>query len=395
MLNRAETTDLCADGECEPGPADGVRVVRGHASVMAALEDLSTFAAITPFQSNHWLRCIYHHLARARNAEPCLVILNSVGDHAGKLLLPLVVIEERGLRVAGFPDFGLSDYGAPRMTSVGLEDFSDTLQVSLVRLITRALSDIDRLSLTNMPIRFDEVRNPLAVSRSVHPSAHARYLIHVPSTIESFLAERGKKYRKEVERCYRLLENQGDWEVVEASTDGELSQAFDTLIQMQGQRWTEDDPSYRLGNDVITSFYQQLLDPKGQGMRARIFELRSEGEAIAVLYGVRFKNTFTMLRIASADGTWRRVSPGRLVVVETMRALLEEGVRHFDLGIGDYAFKRGFGAHRHPLVDLEVALRWKARPNVMLMQAKGWLRGRPRLLSAAKRARGLLKRQHR
>ena len=70
-----------------------------------------------------------------------------------------------------------------------------------------------------------------------------------------------------------------------------------------------------------------------------------------------------------------------------MRHFVARKIVSFDLGIGDYAFKRGLGAKALPLVDLEQALSVWAIPHVMLMQAKGWLRGHPRLLKEAKAAR--------
>ena len=44
-----------------------------------------------------------------------------------------------------------------------------------------------------------------------------------------------------------------------------------------------------------------------------------------------------------------------------MAALHKDGVRQFDLSVGNYAFKRRFGAVQFPLTDASVALGWRRR----------------------------------
>ena len=71
-----------------------------------------------------------------------------------------------------------------------------------------------------------------------------------------------------------------------------------------------------------------------------------------------------------------------------MRHFAGQGVRTFDMGIGDYAFKRGFGAQTQPLFDLVVPLTLKALPAAALFRAKGALRRNPRFKALADRLRG-------
>jgi CelD/BcsL family acetyltransferase involved in cellulose biosynthesis len=53
---------------------------------------------------------------------------------------------------------------------------------------------------------------------------------------------------------------------------------------------------------------------------------------------------------------------------------VEQGVRRFDMGIGDYPFKRGFGAEEIPLYDLIVASDVAAVPRALFLRIKGRLR---------------------
>jgi CelD/BcsL family acetyltransferase involved in cellulose biosynthesis len=71
-----------------------------------------------------------------------------------------------------------------------------------------------------------------------------------------------------------------------------------------------------------------------------------------------------------------------------MAALHKEGVRQFDLSIGNYAYKRRFGAVQLPLVDVSIALGWRGLPYVVRDLAAQRLRRYPRLYDRVLRALG-------
>jgi CelD/BcsL family acetyltransferase involved in cellulose biosynthesis len=71
-----------------------------------------------------------------------------------------------------------------------------------------------------------------------------------------------------------------------------------------------------------------------------------------------------------------------------MAALHQQGVRQFDLSIGNYAFKRRFGAAQFPLTDISIALGWRGIPYVLRDQAAQGLRRYPRLSERVSRALG-------
>jgi CelD/BcsL family acetyltransferase involved in cellulose biosynthesis len=71
-----------------------------------------------------------------------------------------------------------------------------------------------------------------------------------------------------------------------------------------------------------------------------------------------------------------------------MAALHKEGVRQFDLSIGNYAFKRRFGAARFPLADVSIALGWRGIPYALRDRAARELRSHPRLAAYVGRALG-------
>ena len=71
-----------------------------------------------------------------------------------------------------------------------------------------------------------------------------------------------------------------------------------------------------------------------------------------------------------------------------MAALHEEGVRHFDLSIGNYDYKRRFGAKPLPLTDVSIALSWRGAPYLLRDRTAQGLRRYPRLAESVRRAVG-------
>ncbi|OAF05182.1 hypothetical protein AYJ54_22285 [Bradyrhizobium centrolobii] len=71
-----------------------------------------------------------------------------------------------------------------------------------------------------------------------------------------------------------------------------------------------------------------------------------------------------------------------------MAELHAQGVRRFDLSIGNHDYKRRFGAVPLPLTDVSVALSWRGLPYVLRDHAAQGLRRHPRLAAYAARAMG-------
>ena len=102
----------------------------------------------------------------------------------------------------------------------------------------------------------------------------------------------------------------------------------------------------------------------------------------------RHGDYFAVLRISNAGEGWSHCSPSKLVVERTMAALHAQGVRRFDFSVGNYAFKRRFGAKPVPLTDASIAIGWRGIPYVLRDYAAQAVRRSPRLSQLVGRALG-------
>ena len=112
---------------------------------------------------------------------------------------------------------------------------------------------------------------------------------------------------------------------------------------------------------------------------------------IATTMGLRNGNHYSLLRTSNAGSQWSNCSPGLLCVEQTMAALHMQGVRNFDLSIGNYAFKRRLRAVRPlPLTDVSIALSWRGVPYVLRDRVAQRLRRYPRLAEVGRSTFGKL-----
>lgn len=359
--------------------------IDGPAAVVAAAQDVERSAAGGVFQSPLWLQALFTHLAPASDTTCLALDVIDAATRERVLFLPLIAQREGGLRVVRLPSCGVSDYGGAWLGPAVPTEPADI--TALWRALRAALGGFDLIELENMPLTIGGRSNPLARVGGAHPARHSRHALHLPGTVEDMLRGLGKKYRKEAERCGRLWAERGaTWFRRPEPGDG-LDAAYATLEAQQAARRNEAGGGYVLDRPQYSQFYAEVLRGGVPAGTAHLFTLGAGDETGACLLGLSDGDTFTLLRISTAGGDWKRLSPGRLVILETMRHFLARGVRTFDMGIGDYPFKDGFGIVPEPLVSVSAPLRAKAWPRFAMAQVREQARRSPRLRQLVHRMR--------
>ncbi len=155
-----------------------------------------------------------------------------------------------------------------------------------------------------MPAEIGGRANPLLNRFGVSPARHSGNQLSVPDTVESYLRGLGKKYRKEVERSYRLWEKEGEPRFYRATTADEIAHVFSALEEQQAQRHATLHTQYILDEPAYRSFHERLaMDGAEAGLTA-LFALEANGEIIATLFGIVHDGAFTLLRISTGGEPW-------------------------------------------------------------------------------------------
>ena len=347
-------------------------VFDGADDALAALEAVQGGLTSTGFQTLDWLTVLYEELAPSQHAMPRLVVVTERNTGEIALILPLVIRKKRTLKVAHFADLGVSDYGGPILGPALLKKRRSIRRAW--RAIRQAMRDVDLIRLERMPAQIGGRPNPLITRSGITPARHSGNVLVVPDTVEDYVRSRGKKFRKEVERCHRLWEKEGAPRFYRATTPEEIARVYSVLEEQQSARHAALGSKYVLDEPAYRAFYERLAMDGSDAELAALFAVEAQGEIVATLFGIVHDGAFTLLRISTAGQVGSHLSPGRLVVVEAMKYFVARGVRHFDMGIGDYPFKRGFGVEDVPLYDLIVARDLSAVPRALFHRLKGRLR---------------------
>lgn len=361
---------------------------RGAAQVLQQVADLrATVTAAIGFQSEPWLAALFQHVAPHADAEPNLVVVRRCSSGTIALALPLVVRTSGAFRSAEFADLGLTDYCAPLL---GLDPPTTREEAAaLIEALRSLLDDVDIIRLEKMPAVMEGRPNPLVLPDGAQPSRFSGNRLEVVTTVKDFIASRGKKYRKETDRSRRRLEDGGTVTFSRATTLDEIDCAYRVLEAWQEARHHELGHDYRLDRAEISAFYRNLLIANRDTHLASLFTLKVDQQPVAAVLGIIHERTFTLLRIADAGQAWSHCSPGRMVVIEAMGYLVAQGVRTFDMGIGDYPFKRWIGCQSYPLYDRLIAISRRGRVHVLADRLRRAIRSNPALLAIVRRIRGL------
>lgn len=383
-----DTTGASGAGWLTRGPRFIAEVFDGPDEALAALEAIQGGLLSTGFQTLDWLTALYEDLAPSKGAMPRVVVVTERNSGQVSLVLPLLIRRKKILTTARFADLGVSDYGGPILGPaypVKPRSIRRAWRAAL-----RAMPDVDILRLERMPAHVGGQPNPLVTRLGTVPARHSGNRVVVPDTVEAYLRARGKKYRKEAERCYRLLEKEGTPKFYRATTPDQIARVYSVLEEQQRARHSALGSKYVLDETAYRTFYERMaIDGTDAGLSA-LFALEVNGEIVATLFGIAHDATFTLLRISTA-GEFGYLSPGRLIILEAMRHFIPQGVRTFDLGIGNYRFKRDFGVEEVPLFDLIVARRLAAAPHAVFHRTKARLRKSEHLRAVARRMKQIFR----
>ncbi|QOZ49061.1 hypothetical protein XH89_33360 [Bradyrhizobium sp. CCBAU 53340] len=189
-------------------------------------------------------------------------------------------------------------------------------------------------------------------------------------------------------RCWRVFSRHAGARFELATDVARAHELLDVMDLQQQERMRQLGSRFVLNDGAHAHFYREVARQGVAEGYAVISALVCDEGIVATTLGVRYGATYYLLRIGHAGKPWANCSPGLLVTERTMAALHAQGVRRFDLSIGNHDYKHRFGAEPVPLTDASVALSWRGLPFVLRDHAAQGLRRYPRLAALAARAMG-------
>ncbi|SED62839.1 Acetyltransferase involved in cellulose biosynthesis, CelD/BcsL family [Rhizobiales bacterium GAS191] len=364
-----------------------VAVAKSFADAERTLGMAGPLAAASPFQHRTWLATWFETAGRHPHVVPLVASIRDEARGQVAMVLPLIELRQNGRILIEFADLGVTDYNAPLLGPAAPHCVAGARK--LWAALTRHLPKADAIRLTKMPGVIAGRPNPLALLSASQPSSLHGNVLKLAS-YDEFKRDRGRTYRKELERSWRVFERLGGTEFRRVTDVESALGVLQRIEEQQERRIRGLGLPYILDTPDIANFYRELvIGGLGSGYTVMTVLLAGE-DVVAALLGVRDDGVFSMVRISNAGEAWRSCSPGRLVITRTIEQLSAEGCGCFDFTIGDYEFKRRLGGERLELFELTQARSLRGLPMAAEASLKGHLRRHPRL---AKWSRQLFQRR--
>jgi CelD/BcsL family acetyltransferase involved in cellulose biosynthesis len=341
-------------------------------------------AHATTFQHGRWLEAWY---AAFDTVSPLIAIVSDAVTGRQVALVPLIRRTQRGVRIVEFADLGLTDYNAPILTlgTPSGETEARALCQALMAALRKLPEGADLVRMQKMPADVDGKPNPLvSLGRPGSCSLNGNLI----SIGDDFEAYRTSIKRMQLPRSWRVF-NRNPGAAFRIVTDVDEAVALlDTMDAQQQARMQHLGLEFILNEAACAKFYRDLVIRGVDEGYAVVSALTCDEAIVATVLGIRQGANFVFLRISNGGTRWSPCSPSRLIIERTMAALHRDGVRQFDLSIGNYAFKRRFGAAPLPLTDVSVALGWRGLPYAWRDHAVRGLRRHPWLAAQIGRVFG-------
>jgi CelD/BcsL family acetyltransferase involved in cellulose biosynthesis len=336
------------------------------------------------FQHGYWLGAWYEAF---HGVAPLIAVITDVVTGKDIATVPMISHTRRGIRVVEFADLGVSDNNAPILACDAAFDAAGARAISAALVdALRALPDrFDLLRLKKMPAYVGGKPNPLvSLGRIGSCSVNGNLVL----TGDDYADYQASIRRMQLPRCWRVFSRFADARF-EIAVDVERAREFlDVMDVQQEERMRKLGSRFVLNDDAHARFYREVARHGVAEGYAVISALVCDKGILATTLGVRYGATYFLLRISHTGKTWANFSPGLLVTERTMAALHAQGVRRFDLSIGNQDYKRRFGAQPVALTDVSVALSWRGVPYVLRDHTAQGLRRHPKLAAFAARAMG-------
>jgi CelD/BcsL family acetyltransferase involved in cellulose biosynthesis len=306
-------------------------------------------AAATPFQTAEWLESFYAAIKADPATQPLIAWIEDAESGAFAMALPLVCRRDGALTRISFADLGMSDFNAPLLGPAAPRNGGEARAAWAA--LRRALPRADIVQFEKMPPQVEGRVNPFAVLGGARVSAVNGNLIAMGEDFEAWQSSLSRTVRKELRRTWRVFNRR---ENVSFECIEDPREALNVLEAMEAQQQTRLDElglAYKLGDPVTASLYRNLLARNIASGFAVLGILKSGSECVAGLLGIRQGNRVVFIRLTNAGGEWTNCSPGRLVISRLLPELHARGLRKFDFSVGNFTYKRHFGAVRQPMVD--------------------------------------------
>lgn len=337
-----------------------------------ALEAANPLA--TPYQAFDFLNLWHRHIGTAEGVTPFIVAgFNTAG--LPLFVWPLGLSRRASLRVVEFmggkhANFNMALWRRDAAAAIG--------EIELRAVLAQVSDRADLMMLANQPLSWSGLANPFALlPHQASPSfGHSGAL---QADFDALLEQRTTSLaRRKMRRKEKKLAGFGRVSFQKATGENAIKAALADFFEQKTARMRAIGlPDVFAAPDVRDFVSAAALTPTADGgSLIELYTLTVDGVIVATMGGLTANGRFTAMFSSIIHGQYATESPGEQLLVHLVRDLCGRGLRTFDLGIGEAAYKGQFCPDADPMFDSY----WPLTPAGKRVAA--WYR----LTAAAKRA---------
>lgn len=368
-----------------------ITIFESLAAAEAAWRALEQHATFTPYQRFDWLSGLV-----AAGAEPQgrIVVALVERHNVPVALLPLIIEDMPLYRRARFlgSEQSNSDW---MMLAPGFDPDADALE-TIFALVAEKAGGFDLLLVQNQPASWAGRDNPLL--RLPHaPGASNLYTTTIGGTPLPYVDTRiPAKHRGNLRRGRRRLEESlGPVRLVRVSDAETLEKAHAAFLEQRSVRFDEMGVDNVFATPMYRAFFRSAAEASFSAERPVIVchTLMSGEEIIATVWGATGGDHYSLYINSTTSGPASRFSLMGILIADLMDELVSAGFQTFDLGLGDFAYKKEW-TEPHAAYHGFFPLTAKGRAAAHLLRQRGAIKRRikqdPRLWTLATNVRKTL-----
>ncbi|MFK7859603.1 MAG: GNAT family N-acetyltransferase [Granulosicoccus sp.] len=178
----------------------------------------------------------------------------------------------------------------------------------------------------------------------------------LPASIDALEKKLSRNARKQRKRRRQQLHKTGThFQFKPCRTQADVNTAFSQLMHLHHLRHEGKGGSDSFVSEKYQRFHLAVMEKALQNDELRLTTLTIDDKPIGVEYAFLCKGTLSFFQ-TGFDPAYQHLSPGHLMMMETIDRAIDDGATRVDLLKGDYTYKQTYAKQIKTTVNLDV---WK------------------------------------
>lgn len=277
----------------------------------------------TPFQTPAWTKTWWWHFGKGK--RPHWIAFHEGNDLVGLYPMYRTSYPWRALRAIGC---GQSDYLHP----LARKGYQQSVNAFFISHLAE-LEDVDIVDVQQLR----EGASPAAGDYEPEVQAHC-LVLDLPKSYVEYLEGLSKSLRYDCRRLDKEPFASGGAKIVDVCPE-QTTVAINSFFALHEKRWKSRWQPGAFATKKLKEFHTEVVSALATDDNLRMSVLEHEGEAVGVFYGMQVNDTRFFYQ-CGFDPAAKALSPGTLLVADSIRKAIGEGCTQFDFMRGDEAYKR-------------------------------------------------------